>query len=132
MLNSLIETLSNDELDKLIDQTKEALEPLIQCLAERLASALDNGTPEGKALYQTILDIVNRYVFISAYVSVNRMDPEWPQLAVELLSTDDVWLDSTAEIVLRMFQLRRLSELAYRTIRIRAQSGEPAGDSAKN
>lgn len=83
-------------------------------LSARL-DALSDGRPETRRLIETVKDIVQRYVFLAAYVSVNRDSPDFPQLLAETMSTEDYWPGDTDPAVIDLFDdLRRTEEAALR------------------
>lgn len=79
--------------------------------------ALKDGTLETDCLVETLKDVLRRYLFVSAYVAANRSAPDWPDLAVELLSEEDCWPSSTDPDVLALFSKEREKEFAYRAKR---------------
>lgn len=80
----------------------------------RRIDALNDGRPETECLLNTIKDIVNRYVFIAAYVAVNADLPEWSELAVELLETEHYWPKGTDPDVLALFEEYKAEEIKMR------------------
>ncbi|MEW6770087.1 MAG: hypothetical protein AB1330_01660 [Bacillota bacterium] len=86
-------------------------------LFERM-DALKDGTPEADRLVETLKEMALRYIFISAYVSVNRDAPDFPELAVEMLSGEDVWPDSTDPDVMGLFRALQETERACRALRM--------------
>lgn len=80
---------------------------------ERRLDALKDGTPEADRLVETIKDILRRYAFISAYAAVNRSFPSWRELAVELLSEEDVWPENADPDVLALVEALKAVEVGY-------------------
>lgn len=60
----------------------------------RLTSRIDalrDGTPEVGRLIDTLWEVLERYVFLTAYVAANRDDDNFPQMLVETMEDEDRW-----------------------------------------
>lgn len=86
---------------------------------ERRLDALKDGTPKVDGVVETVKDALRRYLFIGAYVAVNRLASGWPDLAVELLSEEDGWPGNADPDVLAFAGALKAVEAGYRAERER-------------
>ncbi|MEW6227271.1 MAG: hypothetical protein AB1700_04145 [Bacillota bacterium] len=75
--------------------------------------ALRNGDPEVDRLLDTAKDVLDRYIFISAYVAAKRDSSEFPKLILELLETEDSWAENTDPDVLALFEACKANCLTH-------------------
>ncbi|MCL6477077.1 MAG: hypothetical protein K6T65_01550 [Peptococcaceae bacterium] len=86
-------------------------------IGDRLSLRLDalrDGTPETDCLIDTIWDVLERYVFINAYIAANRDSRDFADLLSELVESEENWPADVDPDVLALFDALREEEERYR------------------
>lgn len=106
-----------EELEARIEALEHQTDDVLQQLLSRIKD-LKNGNPTTDNLIDAVADIVDRYIFIAAYASINRDRPDWGQLANELLAAEgDVLLLQPDPDIRAAYEVSCDLERAYRASR---------------